>query len=180
MINFSIDPASLHRLRTRLLAAGPGTAADILQESGFATGASLLAAWQRQVADRTALDDPAKLDARWFGPLLGELCASLGWGDLTMHGVGDRALIFSAVHWAEADPGSGEQPGCYFTCGWLAAFLTAQAAGTIAVLEVECRSSGSDACRFLAGSPETLAVVYDLITAGGSWRDAFPAHDVPA
>ena len=30
----------------------------------------------------------------------------------------------------------------------------------LAVLEVECRSSGSEQCRFLAGSAETLATTY--------------------
>ncbi len=180
MINYSIAPASLHRLRRRLLAAGAGTAADIMQEAGFATGEGLLAAWRRHVADRTTLNDPSQLDARWFAPLLQELCAHLGWGDLAMHAIAERALLFTSNDWAEAEPGGAEQPGCYFTCGCLAAFLSAQSHGTIAVLEVECRSSGSARCCFLAGSSATLAAVYDLVTAGGNWRDAFAAHELPA
>ncbi len=35
MITYSIAPASLHRLRRRLLAAGPGVAAEILQDAGL-------------------------------------------------------------------------------------------------------------------------------------------------
>jgi hypothetical protein len=175
MLNFSIAPASLHRLRRRLLDAGPGVAAEILQEAGFATGEALGAAWQSRIAERTGLDDPGMLDASWFGPLLGELCVTLGWGTLTSEPIEQRALLLSSSDWAEAEPRGSEHPGCYFTCGCLAAFLTAHAGASLAVLEVECRSSGSTQCRFLAGSSETLAAVYDLIAAGGHWRGAFSA-----
>lgn len=173
MISFSIAPTSLHRLRCRLLAAGPGVAADILQSAGFATGEELFTEWRARVSARTGIDDAGRLDVTWFGPLLAEVWSSLGWGTLAVAAVADRALLLSSPDAAEAEPRSSQHPGCYFTCGCLAAFLTAQAGTPLAVLEVECRSSGSDRCRFLAGSGETLAAVYDLIAAGGSWREAF-------
>lgn len=173
MITFSIAPASLHRLRRRLLAAGPGVAAAMLQDAGFATGEALAIAWRERVADRTGVADAGQLDAGWFGPLLGEFCSSLGWGTLTAAPLGERALLFSSADWAEAEPASAEHPGCYFTCGCFAAFLTAQAGAPLAVLEVECRSSGAGECRFLAGSAETLALVYDVVAAGRDWREAF-------
>lgn len=179
MINFSIAPASLHRLRRRLVASGPGVAAAILQDAGFATGESLNTAWRERITERTGVADAGQLDATWFGPMLGELCASLGWGDLSVIAVGDRALLLSSGDWAESEPGSAEHPGCYFTCGCLAAFLTAQAGAPLAVLEVECRSTGAAACRFLAGSAETLAAVYDLVSAGRRWSEAFAADEVP-
>ena len=179
MINFTIAPTSLHRLRRRLLAAGPGVAAEILQDAGFASGQELYAAWCMRVATRTGLDDAGRLDAGWFGPMLAEVCDGLGWGSLAVAGVADRAVLFSSRDWREAEAGSSEHPGCYFTCGCLAAFLTAQAGATLAVLEVECRSSGSDQCQFLAGSAETLASVYDLIAAGGIWREAFLPNELP-
>ena len=180
MPSFTIAPASLHRLRRRLLAAGPGVAAAILQDAGFATGESLSLAWRARVSERTGMEDAGQLDASWFGPLLGELCQSLGWGALTTASVADRALFLASVDWAEAEPGSAEHPGCYFTCGCLAAFLTAQAGAPLAVLEVECRSCGSSACRFLAGSADTLAAVYDLVAAGRSWREAFAPDELVA
>ncbi len=180
MITYSIAPASLHRLRRRLLAAGPGVAAAILQDAGFATGASLNTAWRARVAERTGVDDAGELDAAWFGPLLGELCSSLGWGTLVTAPIGDRGLLLTSDDWAEAEPATAEYPGCYFSCGCLAAFLTAQAGAPLAVLEVECRSSGGSRCHFLAGSAETLATVYDLVAAGRSWRDAFAPEELPA
>src|SRR5262245_52710844 len=139
MINFSLAPESLHRLRRRLLAAGPGVAAEILQDAGFATGEALFRQWTAEVAVQTGVADTGELDRAWFGVLLSEQCRRLGWGTLTAAAIAERALLFSAPDWREAEPGSTDHPGCYFTCGCFAAFLTAQAGAALAVLEVECR-----------------------------------------
>lgn len=174
MPDLSIAPASLHRLRRRLDRYGAGEGAAILHDAGFATGESLASAWQARVAERTGLEEPSALDMRWFGPLLDELCVTLGWGSLSVTPLGDAALLLESGDWAEADPQGGASAGCHFTCGCLAAFLTAQAGSPIGVLEVECRTAGNDACRFLAGAEATLGVVVDLLAAGGDWRTAFP------
>lgn len=179
MPDFAIAPQSLHRLRRRLQTAGPATAADILQDAGFATGEALFDAWRNHVAAEAGLDDAGRLDVRWFGPMLDELCVSQGWGSVALTPVGERALLLEAGNWAEAEPGTSEHPACHFTCGCFAAFLTAQADAPIAVLEVECRSRGDDACRFVAGSSATLATVYDLLAAGRPWREAFRADELP-
>lgn len=176
MPNFAITPASLHRLRHRLEALAPGAAAEILQDAGFLTGGALAERWRNRVAERTGLLDAGLLDARWFGPLLDELCVQLGWGSLTVVPLGDVAVLLEAGAWAEAEPGASRHPGCHFSSGVLAAFLTAQAGTAIGVLEVECRSKGDEACRFIAGAAETLGAVYDLLSAGGDWRDALPAE----
>lgn len=180
MTTFHIAAQSIHRLRRHLLAAGPGVAAEILQDAGFATGETLFLAWNWRVAERTGIDDSGRLDANWFGPLLTELCANQGWGTLSIDRLGERALLLSSSDWAEAEPASTDHAGCYFSCGCLASFLTAQAGAPLAVLEVECRSCGGDHCRFLAGSAETLAAVYDLVAAGRTWREAFTPDELPA
>ena len=99
MINYTIAPTSLHRLRRRLLAAGPGVAAEILQDAGFASGEELYAAWCVRVAARSGLDDAGRLDTGWFGPMLAEVCDGLGWGSLAVAGVADRAVLFSSHDW---------------------------------------------------------------------------------
>ena len=170
-----IAPASLHRLRQQLHAHDPVTAAKFLHEAGFATGEAFAAAWSERLVERTGLDDPTQLDARWFGPLLAEVATEFGWGTLELHELGDEALSLESTDWAEALPDTSNHPACHFTAGALAAFLSAQAGTPIAVLEVECRSAGGDRCRFAAGSPEMLAVVWDLLAAGGDWREAFAA-----
>ena len=179
MPSFAIAPQSLHRLRHRLEAASASTAADILQDAGFATGEALFDRWRNRVAEHTGLDDASRLDVRWFGPLLDEVCVGLGWGSLTVTPIGELAVMLEGGQWAEAEPGSSEHPACHFTCGLLAAFLTAQAGAPMSVLEVECRSRGDVACRFLAGSTAMLATVYDVLAAGRPWREAFDPAQLP-
>jgi V4R domain len=179
VLDFTIAPESIRRLRIRLQGMDPGVATSVLQEAGFATGEALFDRWRNRVAERTGLDDAGRLDARWFGPLFDELCVSLGWGSLTVTPVGDRAVLLEAGDWAESEPDTAAHPACHFTCGCFAAFLTAQAAAPLAVLEVECRSRGDGTCRFLAGSSETLQVVYDLLAAERPWREAFGEDELP-
>jgi len=171
MPNFSIAPASLHRLRRRLQAADPQTTAALLQDAGFATGEALAGRWREQLRLRAHLDEPGQLDREWFAPLLAELCATLGWGTLSIDDMDDQAVLFSSGDWREAEAGTSPHPACHFSCGALAAFLTTQAGTPMAVLEVECRSRGDTHCRFLGGSGEMLAAVYDLLNAGRPWRD---------
>jgi hypothetical protein len=180
MLDFTIAPASLHRLRHRLDAAGEGVAADLLHQAGYASGEALHERWRNHLAERTGLLEAGWMDVRWFGPLLDELCVGLGWGSIAATPLGDRAMLLEAGDWAEAEPGAGAQPGCHFTCGALAAFLTALAGSPLAVLEVECRTAGQEACRFLAASPATLSEVHDLLAAGRRWHDAFLSSELPA
>jgi hypothetical protein len=42
----------------------------------------------------------------------------------------------------------------------------------VAVMEVECRSRGDGRCRFLAGSPDTMATLYDRMAQGMGYADA--------
>lgn len=179
MPHFAIAPASLHRLRRRLSDRDPAAAAELLREAGVASGEALAGRWRNRVAERTGLDDAHRLDLRWFGPLLDELCVGLGWGSLSATALGDRALLLEAGDWAEAEPDSADGPACHFSCGCFAAFLSAQVTTPIEVVEVECRSHGAEACRFLAASPSTLATVNDLVAAGRSWREAFSADELP-
>jgi hypothetical protein len=40
------------------------------------------------------------------------------------------------------------------------------------VMEVECRSRGEPRCRFLAGAPETLGIIYDRMAQGTGYLEA--------
>ncbi|HRP09018.1 MAG TPA: hypothetical protein PLL69_11085, partial [Gemmatimonadales bacterium] len=68
---------------------------------------------------RASLDDPARLDQRWFAPLLSELCAQMGWGTLEVESIADEALLLTSAEWSESEPGSASQPACHFTAGAL-------------------------------------------------------------
>jgi len=76
-------------------------------------------------------------------------------------------LTLDSANWAEADPHSAMQfPGCYLSAGLLADFLGRVAGAPLVAMEVECRSMGSERCRFLVGSPETMQYVYDAMSRG--------------
>lgn len=172
---FQISPESIRQLR-RGLQVEDG--ASVLHQAGFATGQALATEWRDQLRQRASLDDPALLDQRWFGPLLSELCERLGWGPVELESPGDEVLLISSTAWTESEPGSAEIPSCHFTAGALASFLTSQAGAPLAVLEVECRSCGGEACRFLAGAPDLVSLAWDLLAAGGNWRDALHSNEI--
>jgi hypothetical protein len=54
----------------------------------------------------------------------------------------------------------------------LADFLGRVSEGQVAVMEVECRSRGDARCRFLAGAPETLGILYDRMAQGSGYLEA--------
>lgn len=179
MPRFTLDPRSLHRLRARLGKAGSPELLDALHDAGVASGDLVATRWREQLGGPGGLQEPEHLDTRRFGEMLTALCRDLGWGSLEVVMLGDEAVLLESSDWTEAEPGGAGQPGCRFTAGALGAFLTELAGAPLAVLEVECRSAGADRCRFLAGSPEMMALAWDLVSAGHSWRDAFasiPPH----
>ena len=74
---------------------------------------------------------------------------------------------------AEADPASGlEYPGCHLTTGMFADFFGRLAGTPLAVMEVECRSMGTQRCRFLIGGAEVMQQVYDQMAEGVSYEEA--------
>lgn len=174
MPTFSISPTSLVRLRNRLHSEG-GQSASVLTEAGAATGTALTQHWANWIRARTSLEDPGRLDRRWFAVLLEEFFRGLGWGSIRIADQRDTAMVLESSDWAEAVDDSEGQPACHFTSGALAEFLTGLADAPIAVLEVECRSAGDPGCIFLAGSAELVGAAADLLDAGGSWREALLA-----
>jgi hypothetical protein len=73
------------------------------------------------------------------------------------------------IDWVEADPESSEaRPSCFFTTGVLANLLGNVAGSNVAVLEVECRSTGHDRCRFMFGSAEALNALYSRVASGAA------------
>ena len=96
-----------------------------------------------------------------------------GWGKLNVMPLGEAVLALDSTDWAEAlDEPQGEYPSCHLSCGLLADFLGRVSQGQVAVMEVECRSRGDERCRFLAGAPETLSILYDRMAQGTGYLEA--------
>ncbi|MEO8479287.1 MAG: V4R domain-containing protein [Gemmatimonadota bacterium] len=174
MTSFRIDPASLTAIRRRLEDLGVDHAA-VLGAAGAQSGQLLLSAWRDRVIDRGGPEDPGLVDQRWFGTLLAELMAEVGWGRFVVDHPGGDGLVLIAQDAPEAAPDTSSAPSCHFTATALATFLGGLADAPLVVLELECRSVGAPACHFLVGSPAMIAAAEDLRAAGGDWRELFAA-----
>ncbi|HEY8197318.1 MAG TPA: V4R domain-containing protein [Gemmatimonadales bacterium] len=148
-------------------------AAAYLQEAGFAGGEELFEAFGDWLKRARGVDQPSELDVEFLGEVLGEFFADQGWGRLTAIPLGPAVMALDSAEWAEAlDEQQGEFPSCHLSCGLLADFLGRVSGDQVAVMEVECRSRGEQRCRFLAGSPETLGILYDRMAGGTGYLEA--------
>ncbi|HXE56921.1 MAG TPA: V4R domain-containing protein [Gemmatimonadales bacterium] len=147
--------------------------ATYLQEAGFAGGEELygaFAAWLRATA---GLEHPGEMDVARMAETLSAFFGDLGWGTLTTASLGEAVLAIDTTDWSEAtSDGATDYPACHFSTGLLADFLSRLSGESVGVMEVECRSRGDHRCRFLAGAPETLHILYDRMTRGASYQQA--------
>jgi predicted hydrocarbon binding protein len=163
----------IHQLRASLERDTGPQAAAYLQEAGFAGGEELYGAFSEWLADKHKLEQPSELDVQFLSKVMGEFFADLGWGRLEATPLGSAVMALDSAEWAEAlDEQQGEFPSCHLSCGLLADFLGRVSQGLVAVMEVECRSRGEARCRFLAGSPETLGILYDRMAQGTGYLEA--------
>ena len=168
----AIPRSSLTTLRASLVRdLGDGFAA-VLQEAGYAGGASVLGAMQQWCASN-GLAAPESLPYAQFQQVAARFFTDTGWGQVSLTPIGDAAVAFDSDDWAEADPAAAmPYPSCYYTVGMLADVFGRVAGETMGCLEVECRSAGAARCRFLLASPAVIAHVYQRLTEGVGYADA--------
>jgi predicted hydrocarbon binding protein len=157
----AIPVVSLGALRKALVAeVGANAAAQALRAAGHAAGD----AWYPQFAAGKRGDD---VPEKTFWQRLSKFFHAHGWGTLTHNDAHPGVGALEATDWVEAVPDAGEaRPSCFFTTGVLANLLGNVAGTGVAVLEVECRSTGDDRCRFMFGSPEALNALYSRVASG--------------
>lgn len=162
----------LQALHTSLLTHTPEQALTVLQETGYAAGEGVWQAFCAWLPAATGTARPEELDAAGLSATLSRFFSSAGWGALTVTPLAGGALAIDSTDWAEAEPGSAEQPMCFLTSGMLADFLGRLSGEAVGVMEVECRSRQDARCRFLSALPEKLQQVYEAMTAGRTYEDA--------
>ena len=163
--------ASLLALRAALIRDTGGSFATFLQEAGYAGGEAVFAAFRSWLGTRN--EDVDTLDIEAFQARAAEFFRVAGWGSITIAPVGDVVAMVDSSDWGEADPLSAlPYPSCHYTTGMLADFFGRTAAAPLAVLEVECRSSGSARCRFLVGATEVMGHLYERMSAGEHYEAA--------
>ena len=165
---------SLLALRAAMFRDVGPNAAGLLQEAGIAGGQALFDTFANWLAAR-GLPTPEALPAADFALRATEFFRDAGWGSFELGSLESVATVDSS-DWAEGDPAYPlDFPGCYYTTGVMADFFGRLAGTPVAVMEVECRSMGSERCRFLVGSGETLQRVYDEMAQGANYAEAVGA-----
>src|SRR5437773_4859996 len=160
---------SLLALRSALFRDLGASAAPVLQEAGIAGGQALYDAFARWLGGR-GLGSPESLLADEFADRATEFFRDAGWGSISLGALEGSVATIDSADWAEGDPTHPlEFPGCYYTSGVLADFFGRLAGEPLAVMEVECRSTGADRCRFLVGSGDVMRRVYEEMGNGYSY-----------
>jgi predicted hydrocarbon binding protein len=170
MDTLAIGRGALAALHTSLGTHAPELAVTILQDSGFASGEGVYAAFRAWLPGGAGVETPDQLDGQQLSATLSTFFDAQGWGHVTVTPLAGGALAVDSSDWAEAEPGTAESPMCFFSAGMLADFLGRLSGETVAVMEVECRSKGDGRCRFLSAMPETLQRVYEAMTQGQSYE----------
>lgn len=164
--------ASITALRAALVRDAGAAYASYLQEAGYAGGETIFAAFRDWLAVRGA-DEAESLPVDAFALQATAFFVESGWGRITVTPMEDVAATIDSSDWAEADPQARlDHPGCHYTTGLFADFFGRVASSPLAVLEVECRSSGAERCRFIAGSAEVMHHVYERMAAGADYLAA--------
>ena len=141
---------------------------DSVRDAGYHAGQALFdtfAAWLAERGEAT----PESLDDMRFSLLTGEFFSEFGWGQLQFVSLSDAVIAIDSDDWGEAEGAGG---GCHVSTGLFAGFFGKIANAPIAVLEVQCRASGDQRCRFLLGSVDVLGYVHEAMGRGISYERA--------
>ena len=172
----ALTRASLAALRAALVRDAGPSAAAYLQEAGYAGGEQLFvsfAEWLQAQGEATA---PEELSLEDFEARATAFFRETGWGSLTIGSLRDAVATLDSPDWGEADDsGTLEHPSCHLSTGMFADFFGRVADHPLAVLEVECRSTGAPRCRFLLGNADVMEHVYDALAEGRTYEEAVEA-----
>src|SRR4051812_40707938 len=153
----ALTRASLAALRAALVRDGGPAAAAYLQEAGYAGGEQLFASFSEWLTARGVATLPEELELEEFEARATEFFREAGWGSIRIGSLREAVATIDSPDWGEADDaGALEHPSCHLTTGMFADFFGRVADHPLAVLEVECRSTGAERCRFLLGAPEVM------------------------
>jgi predicted hydrocarbon binding protein len=171
----ALTRASLATLRAALLRDGGPEAAVYLQEAGYAGGDATWEAFKLWLHDRSEIS-AEDLDVDTFEQRASEFFRDTGWGSIEIGALGDVVATLDSSNWGEADPASSmDHPCCHLTTGMFADLFGRVAGAPVAVLEVECRSTGAPRCRFLVGNPQVMELIYDDMGRGLRYEEAVSA-----
>jgi predicted hydrocarbon binding protein len=159
---------TLRDLRLRVAAAGGG-GPNALREAGYAGAGSLFDAFETWLSDRGAAK-AEDLPIDEFSRSAEEFFQRAGWGRVSFRSLHDALAVIDIEDCWEAHLHGEGESGCHLTTGTLAGFLGCLADYPVGVMEIECGSSGSGRCRFLAGNADMLGDAYARLGRGEEWE----------
>jgi len=135
---------------------------DAVRDAGFHAGSAMYDAFSAWLSYGGEYGPESLEDSR-FAALVSEYFAAAGWGEIAFTSLSDAVIALDSDQWSEADAAGG---GCLVSTGIFSGFFGRLAEAPIAVLEVECRSTGDSRCRFLLGSGDVLSYVHEAMVRG--------------
>ncbi|MQA91917.1 MAG: hypothetical protein GEU90_17135 [Gemmatimonas sp.] len=164
--------AAIHRAVANDL--DPTGGAELLRQIGLQMGPALHDHFWDWVAEsRMAVPtEPGNFGFEDFWRRLSDFFDYLGFGTLGIEQLHPAVFALSSSDWIEGEVADNGHQGCQLTTGVLAGFLRKVADRDLAVLEVECRGTGDDQCRFLAGSADALQQVFERMQLGSAYAEA--------
>jgi hypothetical protein len=135
---------------------------EALRDAGYSAGQALFThfgAWlegQGEVA-------PGELADERFPALAEAYFHDIGWGRMRLEPLSEAVLALDVSEWGEALDASG---GCPVTTGLFAGFFGRLAEAPLAVLEVDAPAPATGRARFLLGSVDVLAYVWEAMERG--------------
>lgn len=152
-------------LRQSALAANAGATAlpvDAIRDAGYAAGKALydhFAGWLAEQGET----HPDRLSDERFPWLLEAYFHGLGWGRVELQALSEAVMALDVSDWGEAADAAG---GCLVSTGLFAGFFGRLAGAPVSVLEVDPAHVGPGRSRFLLGSVDVMAYVWEAMERG--------------
>ena len=152
-------------LRQSALAANAGAAVlpvDAIRDAGHAAGTALydhFGAWLAEQGEA----HPDRLSDERFPWLLEAFFHAIGWGRVELQPLSEAVMALDVSDWGEA---AGAGGGCLVSTGLYSGFFSRLAGAPMSVLEVEAPHTGPGRARFLLGSIDVLAYVWEAMERG--------------
>lgn len=142
--------------------------AGSLRDAGYHIGEALYGGFAEWLAER---GDPApeQLADDIFAMRVGEFFLASAWGQIAVSPLSEAVMVLDAYEWCETRAGGTH---CLVSTGLFAGFFGRFANAPIAVMEVECGTSGDPHCRFLLASEDVLGRVHSAMMRGSTYRVA--------
>ena len=159
-----VVPVSVFGSLRRELGKEAGTLPTVhaLHHAGYRAGTEAAHAFTSLVQA-----EPSSLPASLLWSRLGDFFEKRGWGRIVHEQPHGSIGVLSSTNWAEASDEELDPEGsCCFSTGFLSGLLSDVASGPVAVLEVDCRTRGGEACRFAFGSEAAIHDLYGRLLDG--------------